>query len=95
MRGHTISFKLGARILQYEGGTKLSEFRGTHPLMSPLMAIGYRGWDRKHPEFRDTCAAMSPSIVVGGHNLLECWDTSYLISHSMGLGRRGSPNFQE
>ena len=35
------SFKLGARILQYEGGTNLSECRGTHPLMSNESSNGY------------------------------------------------------
>ena len=53
------------------------------------MAIGYRGWDRKHPELRGRPAAMSPSMVIGGQNLLECRDTSYTLSPSMGFGRKG------
>ena len=71
---------------------KLSEFKGTHPLMSPLLAI-HRGGDRKQPQFRGTHAAKSPSIVMTGQNL-ECKDASYTLSHSIGMGGRGTQDFQ-
>ena len=73
---------------------KLSEFRGKHPLMSPLLAIGNRGLERKQPEFRSTHAAKSPSIVMTGQNL-ECKDTSYTLSPSIGMGGRGTHDFQD
>ena len=67
----------------------LSEFRGKHPLMSPLLAIGYRGGDRKQPEFRGKHAAKSPSMVMTGQNL-ECRDTSYTLSPSIGTCMGGA-----
>ena len=58
---------------------------GYASLMSPLLAIGYLERDRKQPEFRGTHAAKSPSIVMTGQNL-ECKDTSYTLSPSIGMG---------